>query len=75
LLLRANWKRQLDNGWKLGLFGQVPVIDKTTFAPAGVDREFGIGDAAFQAAFSHDIDRRWLLALVLGWSPRPARTR
>jgi len=59
LLLRANWKRQLDNGWRLALFGQLPVVDKTTFAPAGVDREFGIGDAAFQAALSHDIDRRW----------------
>ena len=59
LLLRFNWKRQLDNGWRLGLFGQVPVVDKTTFAPAGADREFGIGDAAFQAALSHDIDRRW----------------
>jgi hypothetical protein len=59
LLLRANWKRQVDNGWRLGLFGQVPVVDKTTFAPAGVDREFGIGDAAFQAALSHDIDRHW----------------
>jgi Putative MetA-pathway of phenol degradation len=58
-LLRANWKSDLDAGWKLGLLGQVPVVDKTTFNPTGVDREFGIGDAAVQAALSHAIDRHW----------------
>ncbi len=58
-LLRANWKAQLGNGWRLGLLGQVPVVDKTTFASTGADRDFGIGDAALQAALIHDIDRRW----------------
>ncbi len=58
-LLRANWKSDLDAGWRLGLLGQVPVVDKTTFSPTGSDREFGIGDAAFQAALSHAIDQHW----------------
>ena len=58
-LLRANWKSDLNAGWRLGLLGQVPVVDKTTFSPTGTDREFGIGDAAFQAALSHAIDQRW----------------
>ena len=58
-LLRANWKAQLDNGWRLGLLGQVPVVDKTTFTPTGTDGDFGIGDAALQAALIHDIDRHW----------------
>ncbi len=59
VLLRANWKAELDAGWRLGLLAQVPVDDKTTFGPSGSDQEFGIGDAAFQAALMHDIDRHW----------------
>ncbi|MGA3310509.1 MAG: transporter [Xanthobacteraceae bacterium] len=59
LLLRANWKTELDAGWRLGLLGQIPVVDKTTFDPTGADREFGIGDTAFQAALIRDIDRHW----------------
>ena len=58
-LLRANWKSDLSAGWKLGLLAQVPVVDKTTFGPTGTDREFGIGDAAVQAALSHAIDQHW----------------
>lgn len=58
-LLRANWKSDLSAGWRLGLLGQVPVVDRTTFSPTGTDREFGIGDAAVQAALSHAIDRHW----------------
>lgn len=58
-LLRANWKAELDAGWKLGLLGQIPMVDKTTFNPTGTDREFGIGDTTFQAALSHAIDRYW----------------
>ena len=58
-LLRANWKSDLDAGWRLGLLGQVPVVDKTTFSPTGTDREFGVGDAAFQAALSHAINGHW----------------
>ena len=58
-LLRANWKSDLSAGWKLGLLAQVPVVDKTTFSPTGTDQEFGIGDAAFQAALSHAIDQHW----------------
>jgi Putative MetA-pathway of phenol degradation len=56
-LLRGNWKTELNNGWRLGLLAQIPVVDKTTFDP--YDQEFGIGDAAFQAALLHDIDRHW----------------
>jgi hypothetical protein len=58
-LLRANWKAQLDNGWRVGLLAQVPVVDKTTFTPMGADGDLGIGDAAFQAALIRDIDRHW----------------
>jgi hypothetical protein len=58
-LLRANWKAQLDNGWRLGLLGQVPVVDKTTSTATGADGDFGIGDAALQAALIHDINRHW----------------
>jgi len=58
-LLRANWKSDLHAGWMLGLLGQVPFVDKTVFSPTGTDRDFGIGDAAFQAALSHAIDRHW----------------
>ena len=58
-LLRANWKADLDDGWRLGLLAQVPVVDKTTFDPTGTDQEFGIGDTAVQAALIHDIDRHW----------------
>jgi hypothetical protein len=59
LLLRANWKAELDAGWKLGLLGQVPIVDKATFDPTGSDREFGIGDTAVQAALIHAIDQHW----------------
>jgi len=59
LLLRANWKVQLDEGWKVGLLGQVPIVNKATFDPTGSDRESGIGDSAFQAVFSRVIDRHW----------------
>jgi hypothetical protein len=58
-LLRLNWKTELDGGWRLGLLGQVPVVDKVTFDPTNTDREFGVGDTAFQAALLHDIDRHW----------------
>jgi hypothetical protein len=58
-LLRANWKSDLNAGWSLGLLGQVPFVDKTVFSPTGTDREFGIGDAVFQAALSHAIDQHW----------------
>ena len=58
-MLRANWKAQLDNGWRLGLLAQIPVVDKTTFTPTGADGDTGVGDAAVQAVLSHDIDRYW----------------
>jgi len=58
-LLRTNWKVELNSGWRLGLLGQVPVVDKTTSSSTGSDQEFGIGDAALQAALIHDIDRHW----------------
>ena len=58
-LLRLNWKAELDGGWRVGLLGQIPVVDKMTFGPTGADNEFGNGDTAFQAALIHDIDRHW----------------
>ena len=58
-LLRANWKSDISGGWTLGLLGQVPIVDKTTFSPTGTDQESGVGDAAFQGALSHAIDRYW----------------
>ena len=58
-LLRANWKGDLDGGWRYGLLAQIPVVDKTTFGPTGAEREFGNGDTAVQAALIRDIDRRW----------------
>ena len=62
LLLRATWKADLDQSWKLGLPGQAPVVDKTTFGPTGSHQEFGIGDAAVQAILSHAIDQYWAFA-------------
>jgi len=59
LLLRLNSKVELYQGWRLGLLGQVPIVDKTTFDSSGSDREFGLGDAAIQAALIRDIDRHW----------------
>jgi len=59
LLLRATWKAELDESWKLGLLGQVPVVDKTTFGPTGSDQELGVGDAAVQAILSRAIDQHW----------------
>ena len=59
LLLRATWKADLNQSWKLGLLGQAPIVDKTTFGPAGSDQEFGIGDAAVQGILSHAIDQYW----------------
>jgi hypothetical protein len=58
-LLRANWKSDLSAGWTLGLLGQVPIVDKTTFSPTGPDQQLGVGDAAFQGALSHAIDEHW----------------
>lgn len=62
-LLRANWRSQLGAGWRLGLLGQVPVVDKLTFNPTSTDREFGVGDAAVQAALLHDIDQHWAFGI------------
>ncbi len=59
LLLRINSKIELYDGWRLGFLGQLPVVDKTTLTPAGADGDFGIGDATFQGALIHDVDRRW----------------
>ena len=58
-LLRGNWKTDLNNGWRLGLLAQVPVVNKTIFNSNGSVQDFGIGDTAFQAALIHDIDRHW----------------
>jgi hypothetical protein len=58
-LLRGNSKVELSEGWRLGLLGQVPVVDKTTVDSTGSGREFGIGDTTFQAALIHDVDRNW----------------
>jgi hypothetical protein len=58
-LLRGNWKVELGDGWRLGLLGQIPLVDKTTYTAGDANREFGIGDAAAQFALLRDIDRHW----------------
>ena len=58
-LLRLNWKAELGGGWRTGLLGQIPVVDKLTIDPTGANNEFGFGDTAVQGALIHDIDRYW----------------
>jgi hypothetical protein len=61
LFLRYTTKVDLAEGWKLGLIGQLPFVDKqtTTSPPPSTANEAGLGDAFFQWALSHPIDAHW----------------
>jgi hypothetical protein len=67
MLLRVTSKLKLDAGWRAGLLGEAPFVDKmtTTFDSnnsgnaSRSENKFGVGDAAFQADLAHDIDQNW----------------
>jgi len=61
LYLRATTKIELGSGWKLGLFGQMSVLDKTvtSSAPPTTTTESGVGDSTFQGALIYTIDQHW----------------
>jgi len=61
LILRSTTKINLDADWTVSALAQVPIIDKTTTMvdSSGSDREFGIGDAAFQAVIARKLSERW----------------
>jgi hypothetical protein len=59
--LRLNSKVTFDDGWKLAMLAQVPVVTESTvtFDPPGSDQVFGLGNAVFQTILAHAIDERW----------------
>jgi hypothetical protein len=59
--LRLNSKVTFDEGWKLAMLAQVPVVTESTvtFDPPGSDQVFGVGNAVFQTILAHAIDERW----------------
>jgi hypothetical protein len=61
LILRLNSKVTFDDGWKLAMLAQVPVMMESavTFDPLGLDQVFGVGNAVFQSILAHAIDERW----------------
>jgi len=67
VLLRVTSKLKLDAGWRAGLLGEAPFVDKrtTTFDPnnsgnaSRSENKFGVGDAAFQTYLAHDLDQNW----------------
>lgn len=71
LLARLTTKVTLRPGWRVGLFAEVPFVDKTTTttetSDSGVStttsvNKYGLGDAAFQAYLAHDLDKHWAVA-------------
>jgi len=61
LILRLNSKVTFDDGWKLAMLAQVPVVTESTvtFDPSGSDQVFGLGNSVFQTILAHAIDERW----------------
>jgi hypothetical protein len=59
--LKLATKVQLPDGWRLGLQGQIPFVDKATtnLSTSNVDREAGVGDAFAQAVLAQTIDAHW----------------
>jgi hypothetical protein len=59
--LKLATKIELPDGWKFGLQGQLPFVNKetTNLVKSTVDRENGFGDAFAQAVLSHPIDSHW----------------
>jgi hypothetical protein len=65
LYLRGTTKVDLGSGWKLGLFAQLSVLDKTvtSFNPPSSSLESGVGDSTFQAALIYTVDQHWAWGL------------
>jgi hypothetical protein len=61
LILRLNSKVTFDDGWKLAMLAQIPVVEESTvtFGPSGSEQLFGLGNAVSQIILSHAIDERW----------------
>jgi Putative MetA-pathway of phenol degradation len=61
LMLRATTKVELGGGWKLGLFAQMSLVDKTVTSsePSSSSTESGVGDSTFQAALIYTVDQHW----------------
>ena len=57
--LRIEGGRNVAPGWKIAWFAQLPVDEKTAPNGLGSEHEFGIGDAAVQAALIREINERW----------------
>ena len=65
MALRLESMIPLGVDWRLGVHAQVPFVQKTTttFETGSADREFGLGDASFQAVIAHAINDRWAVAV------------
>jgi hypothetical protein len=67
MLLRVTSQLKLEARWRAGLLAEAPFVDKrtTTFDSnnsgnaSSSENKFGVGEAAFQAYLSHDIDQNW----------------
>jgi hypothetical protein len=59
--LRVSNRLILDADWKLAVLAQLPIVARTTTTsdPSDTDREFGVGDTAFQTALIYTIDEDW----------------
>ena len=60
-ILQLSNRLAIDSNWKLAVLARLPLVAKatTTSNPDAMSREFGIGDALFQAALIHTIDKDW----------------
>jgi hypothetical protein len=74
--LRLNSKVTFDDGWKLAMLAQVPVVTESTvtFDPPGSDQVFGLGNAVFQTILAHAIDERWAFGFGARLVARAAST-
>ena len=61
LMLRLNSKVTFDDGWKLAMLAQIPLVKESTvtFDPSGSNQLFGLGNSVFQTILAHAIDERW----------------
>lgn len=59
--LKLSTKLDLGAGWKFGLQGQLPLVERaaTDLSTGSVDREAGIGDVFTQAVLAQTIDSHW----------------
>ena len=74
LILRLNSNATFDDGWKLAMLAQVPVVTESTvtFDPSGSDQDFGLGNAVFQTILAHAIDERWAFGVGARLAARAA---